>query len=68
MRPLFQCAACGFLSTLGPEFIRVGGVLLDRQCVKDAEAGREPAAQFVAEAIAAGLKPALDHQTESQER
>lgn len=57
MRPLYTCAACGYLSTLGTEFRRVRGILVDRECLKRAERGEEPVAQWVAEAIATTATP-----------
>lgn len=52
MRPLYRCRACGFLSTLGSEFKRRDGVMFDKDCLERADAGEQPVARWVAEAVA----------------
>lgn len=52
MKPLFRCRACGFLSTLGSEFTRRDGVMFDRDCLERADAGEQPIAEWVADALA----------------
>lgn len=42
MKTLHSCQACGFLSTLGSEFVRISdSALLCIECKKDADAGKE---------------------------
>lgn len=51
MRPLFRCRACGFMSTLGSEFKRRDGILVDTGCLERGE--WDPTiARWIAEAIA----------------
>ncbi len=52
MRPLFHCRCCGFLSTLGSEFTRVDGVLVDRLCAERVRAGDDRETRWLADARA----------------
>lgn len=52
MRPVFHCQACGFVSTLGTQFVRIEGVLVDKQCASDFKDKKEPCTQWVEAAIA----------------
>ncbi|ASW06330.1 hypothetical protein CKA34_10830 [Rhizobium sp. 11515TR] len=49
MRPIFTCEACGFISTLGSEFVRASGHLFDKECWRAYEAKEEPQARWVSE-------------------
>jgi hypothetical protein len=50
MTPLFHCEVCGFLSTRGGVFRRVGGVLLDNACERAYANGDEQITRWVIDA------------------
>lgn len=73
MIPLFTCKACGFLSTRGDAFRVIKGVRFDKECIARFEAGEEPIATWVREALpheerfAAARSSSLPLQTEEKE-
>lgn len=44
---LHECAACGFLSTVGAAFVTVDGVLLDRTCADRYRNGEHRTVEWV---------------------
>ena len=58
MEPLHQCAACGFLSTLGTAFVTVDGVLLDRTCAERYRNGESATVDWVRAAKKRAAQPA----------
>ena len=50
MKRLHACEICGFLSTLGSEFTRVDGILVDKDCADRVGSGEQPHSGWFASA------------------